>query len=554
MLSATVTTTATPEQYLASSGALAVDPGLTVNSTSGTVDSAVVQVGTNFHSGEDVLAFNNQLGISGSYDATSGTLTLSGTASAAAYQLALRSVTYTDSAAMPTGTSRTITFTLTQGGNTTIDAGAQRTINLSSLLTNGTLALTSTGTTVTTEVKFTSATQFVVIQNGTQIGSYDTSTIDHVVFTGAATTDTFIYSDSFNPLTASATMKSAHVNSSNAFLDVSNSANIYIYGNSQSSAVLDDVSGAFFMVGVSGPSGNSGNYNGTYDYLAGSNQYSEVASFQDVVGVGVATPNYAYIYSTGGATATGNSISSDIIVGSQLAISVNTFPQQYIVGASDGSDHITLNSSGGQFVASSSADSDYAYITNTSGLAPAFFVLAFEAQNIVGNSSGAGDTAYFYSAAGNNLTFGQSQATIAGSNNAVSNFTIQANNFKTVYALASNTANEDVTLQSSGNGTLVSASNYVTLSAGGTMIEVIGYKSVTANGSNSSNTANLYDAAGSNVLTAAGSQAELVTPIQTVIVNNFASVLAYDVNGTNDVAHVSSVDYALQLIGNWMQS
>ena len=46
----------------------------------------------NFHAGQDVLGFTNQNGITGSFNATTGILTLGGTASVAAYQAALESV------------------------------------------------------------------------------------------------------------------------------------------------------------------------------------------------------------------------------------------------------------------------------------------------------------------------------------------------------------------------------------------------------------------------------------------------------------------------------
>ena len=50
---------------------------------------------------EDALAFSDQLGITGSYDDATGTLTLAGGASVASYQTALRSVTYENSSNNP---------------------------------------------------------------------------------------------------------------------------------------------------------------------------------------------------------------------------------------------------------------------------------------------------------------------------------------------------------------------------------------------------------------------------------------------------------------------
>ena len=68
---------------------------------------ATVRILSGYYAGEDALNFIDQLGISGSYDAVSGTLTLSGTASVADYQTALRSITYENSSEAPNTADRT---------------------------------------------------------------------------------------------------------------------------------------------------------------------------------------------------------------------------------------------------------------------------------------------------------------------------------------------------------------------------------------------------------------------------------------------------------------
>jgi hypothetical protein len=65
------------------------------------IEGAVVQISSGFLSGDE-LNLINQDGITGSYDAATGMLTLSGTASAADYQAALQSITYSFGAADPT--------------------------------------------------------------------------------------------------------------------------------------------------------------------------------------------------------------------------------------------------------------------------------------------------------------------------------------------------------------------------------------------------------------------------------------------------------------------
>jgi hypothetical protein len=69
-----------------------VDSGITL--TGKTFDGAKVTLSQGFISGSDELLFQDQNGIIGSYDAASGILTLSGTASAQDYQTALRSVKF----------------------------------------------------------------------------------------------------------------------------------------------------------------------------------------------------------------------------------------------------------------------------------------------------------------------------------------------------------------------------------------------------------------------------------------------------------------------------
>ncbi len=75
---------------------------------------ATVSVSSNFVTGQDVLGLNGAAsgGISSSYNATTGVLTLSGSASAADYQATLQKVTYTNTSATPNTSVRVITFSL----------------------------------------------------------------------------------------------------------------------------------------------------------------------------------------------------------------------------------------------------------------------------------------------------------------------------------------------------------------------------------------------------------------------------------------------------------
>jgi hypothetical protein len=93
-----------------------VDTTLTVDDPdSGTLSGATVTIDAGFASGEDVLSFTPQSGLTGSYNVAAGTLTVTGSASPAAYQAALRSVTYLDSSDDPSAVPRTVTFAVSDG-------------------------------------------------------------------------------------------------------------------------------------------------------------------------------------------------------------------------------------------------------------------------------------------------------------------------------------------------------------------------------------------------------------------------------------------------------
>ncbi|MBN1361591.1 MAG: DUF4347 domain-containing protein, partial [Sedimentisphaerales bacterium] len=99
--------------------AVVVDAGITVDDGDGggdTLQGAAVRIKSGFHAGEDQLAFNTGLatgfGISGSYDAATGELILSGAASAAEYQQVLRTVTYQNTSGTPDTTAREIIFVI----------------------------------------------------------------------------------------------------------------------------------------------------------------------------------------------------------------------------------------------------------------------------------------------------------------------------------------------------------------------------------------------------------------------------------------------------------
>ncbi len=92
-----------------------------------TPESAVVKITAGYVE-EDELIFTDQNGITGSWDADTGTLTLTGTASIADYQAALRSVSYRNDSDNPDTSDRVLSYTVSDGNSTSEPLG--RTIEI----------------------------------------------------------------------------------------------------------------------------------------------------------------------------------------------------------------------------------------------------------------------------------------------------------------------------------------------------------------------------------------------------------------------------------------
>jgi hypothetical protein len=136
--------------------------GVIAPDSGGDISGATISIGAGFISG-DTLNFTNELGISGSYNAATGVLTLSGTTTASNYALALESVSFGESPANadPTGggsdTSRTIAWTVNDGvtisaaGTSTVD-----TVHVSPTVTSGgTVTFTGGGSAVVLDTTLT---------------------------------------------------------------------------------------------------------------------------------------------------------------------------------------------------------------------------------------------------------------------------------------------------------------------------------------------------------------------------------------------------------------
>lgn len=125
-----------------SGAAMVLDNGIVATDTEASIASGTVSI-TNFVAGEDELLFTNQNGITGSFNATTGVLSLTGTTTDANYQTALRSIQYRNNATSKTKGIRTISFQLNDGTD------PSNTVTLALTIPNQKPVLTLNQTTVT---------------------------------------------------------------------------------------------------------------------------------------------------------------------------------------------------------------------------------------------------------------------------------------------------------------------------------------------------------------------------------------------------------------------
>ena len=123
-----VTVTAASLAYTENS-TMVLDGGVTATDDDGsTLVSASVAMTTGYVNGQDTLAFANQSGITGTWTSATGVLALSGSASLANYQTALRSITYNNNSDNPSTVTRTVTFVANDGAQASNTAGRMITV------------------------------------------------------------------------------------------------------------------------------------------------------------------------------------------------------------------------------------------------------------------------------------------------------------------------------------------------------------------------------------------------------------------------------------------
>ncbi|MFI5428897.1 beta strand repeat-containing protein [Aeromicrobium sp. UC242_57] len=103
-------------EYTENDTATAISPALVLTDVDNpTLTGATASITGNLSAGQDRLSFTNAAPITGSYNASTGVLTLSGTATVAEYQAALRAVKYHNTSDTPSTVTRTVTYSVSDG-------------------------------------------------------------------------------------------------------------------------------------------------------------------------------------------------------------------------------------------------------------------------------------------------------------------------------------------------------------------------------------------------------------------------------------------------------
>ena len=145
-----VTASTGPTAYTENDAATPIDPALAVSDDGTTLTGATVTVSANYSAAQDVLGFTAPTGNPVTVQSnTGGVLTLTGNATPDQYRDALRSVTYRNNSNDPTTATRTVTFAVTDGTNTSSATGATKTITITAVNNPPTLATTTSTPTYT---------------------------------------------------------------------------------------------------------------------------------------------------------------------------------------------------------------------------------------------------------------------------------------------------------------------------------------------------------------------------------------------------------------------
>ncbi len=138
-----VTPSGASGSYMIGGAAVAIDSGVMVSSYDSDLTGATVTISSGTYRSGDMLNFTNQNGISGNY--SGGVLTLSGIATPAQYQAALRSVTFSSTTNITTITTRSISIVALDNALSSNSASETLTVGQDFVIPSGSLASYTAG-------------------------------------------------------------------------------------------------------------------------------------------------------------------------------------------------------------------------------------------------------------------------------------------------------------------------------------------------------------------------------------------------------------------------
>jgi len=122
----TIALSGTQANFTEDGGAVTVDGALTLDDPENdSITGATVSITSNFQAGDVLAVTVGATGITQSYDAGTGMLTLSGTTTEANYQSVLQSLTFNNTGDDPSTATRTITYSVTDSGSSSPGTATQ---------------------------------------------------------------------------------------------------------------------------------------------------------------------------------------------------------------------------------------------------------------------------------------------------------------------------------------------------------------------------------------------------------------------------------------------
>ncbi len=169
--------------YVENDGAKVIDSSITISDVDdANINSATVKITGSYANGQDVLSFTNQNGITGSWSASNGTLTLSGSATKAQYEAALESIKYNNTSDDPSTQTRTVSFSVHDGDAWSSTDTASITVaaaNDAPVMVDATPSLTTIN-----EDQTTNSGQTVASILGTSVTDADSGALEGIAITG----------------------------------------------------------------------------------------------------------------------------------------------------------------------------------------------------------------------------------------------------------------------------------------------------------------------------------------------------------------------------------